>query len=161
MPRNVFKFSYEKGGIENAQNIEESRNFVKDYINTRASSGQFVNCKIYGDKSNGEVYTTWLFDNLPNKKELKLAEIVDEIAPTKQGFPCCIISRKLEPSERTAIQVGLKDYEVCYEFKMIKYSEHKEVNSYTEKGWKIRKWFDSLEIFTIADLENNSRLPRW
>ena len=49
MPRNVFKFSYEKGGIENAQNIEEYRNFVKDYINTRASSGQFVNCKIYGD----------------------------------------------------------------------------------------------------------------
>ena len=46
MPRNVFKFSYEKGGIENAQNIEEYRNFVKDYINTRASSGQFVNCKI-------------------------------------------------------------------------------------------------------------------
>ena len=27
--------------------------------------GQFVNCKIYGDTTSGEVYTTWLYDNLP------------------------------------------------------------------------------------------------
>ena len=107
MPRNVYKFPEEQG-IKNRKNIEDYKNFVKEYVLTRMGSGQFVNCKIYGNIADGEVYTTWLYDNLPNKKELIIAEVVEEIAPTKQGFPCCIISREL--NEKRLVKSYLLPY---------------------------------------------------
>lgn len=158
MPRNVFKFPEEKG-IKNIRNIEAYKKFVADYTQARMASGQFVNCKIYGNTVDGEVYTTWLYDNLPNKKELIIAEVVEEIAPTKQGFPSCIISREL--AEPRLVQKGLKDYEIKYEFKMVMFSKRPQLDTYLEQGWKVRKWFESLEIYTIADLENGNRNPEW
>ena len=158
MPRNVYKFPEEQG-IKNRKNIEDYKNFVKEYVLTRMGSGQFVNCKIYGNIADGEVYTTWLYDNLPNKKELIIAEVVEEIAPTKQGFPCCIISREL--NEKRLVQKGLKDYEIKYEFKMIMFSKRPELDEYLNQGWEVRKWFESLEIFTVADIESGSRTPTW
>ena len=160
MPRNVFKFPEEKG-LKSRENIEAYKKFVEDYISTRRCSGQFVNCKIYGNISDGEVYTTWLFDSLPNKKELKIAGVIEEIAPTKQGFPCCIISRKLDANERKVIQKGVKDFEICYEFKMVMYSKIKDLDEYTAQGWQVRKWFESLNIYTIADLDMDNRNPEW
>ena len=158
MPRNVYKFPEEQG-IKNRKNIEDYKNFVKEYVLTRMGSGQFVNCKIYGNIADGEVYTTWLYDNLPNKKELIIAEVVEEIAPTKQGFPCCIISREL--NEKRLVQKGLKDYEIKYEFKMVMYSKRPELDTLLNQGWQIRKWFESLEIFTVADLEMERDTPTW
>ena len=158
MPRNVFKFPEDKD-FKNSTNIKAYKEFVKDYVMNRMFSGQFVNCKIYGDTTSGEVYTTWLYDNLPNKKELILADVIEEIAPTKQGFPCCIISR--ETNEKRLVQKGLKDYEIKYEFKMVMYSKRPELDEYLEQGWEVRKWFESLEIFTIADIESGSRTPSW
>ena len=158
MPRNVYKFPEEQG-IKNRKNIENYKNFVKEYVLTRMGSGQFVNCKIYGNIADGEVYTTWLYDNLPNKKELIIAEVVEEIAPTKQGFPCCIISREL--NEKRLVQKGLKDYEIKYEFKMVMFSKRPELDEYLNQGWEVRKWFESLEIFTVADIESGSRTPTW
>lgn len=158
MPRNVYKFPEEQG-IKNRKNIEDYKNFVKEYVLTRMGSGQFVNCKIYGNIADGEVYTTWLYDNLPNKKELIIAEVVEEIAPTKQGFPCCIISREL--NEKRLVQKGLKDYEIKYEFKMVMFSKRPELDEYLNQGWEVRKWFESLEIFTVADIESGSRTPTW
>ena len=158
MPRNVYKFPEEQG-IKNRKNIEDYKNFVKEYVLTRMGSGQFVNCKIYGNIADGEVYTTWLYDNLPNKKELIIAEVVEEIAPTKQGFPCCIISREL--NEKRLVQKGLKDYEIKYEFKMVMFSKRPELDEYLNQGWEVRKWFESLEFFTVADIESGSRTPTW
>ena len=158
MPRNVYKFPEEQG-IKHRKNIEDYKNFVKEYVLTRMGSGQFVNCKIYGNIADGEVYTTWLYDNLPNKKELIIAEVVEEIAPTKQGFPCCIISREL--NEKRLVQKGLKDYEIKYEFKMVMFSKRPELDEYLNQGWEVRKWFESLEIFTVADIESGSRTPTW
>ena len=158
MPRNVYKFPEEQG-IKNRKNIEHYKDFVKNYVLNRMGSGQFVNCKIYGNIADGEVYTTWLYDNLPNKKELIIAEVVEEIAPTKQGFPCCIISREL--NEKRLVQKGLKDYEIKYEFKMVMFSKRPELDEYLNQGWEVRKWFESLEIFTVADIESGSRTPTW
>lgn len=158
MPRNVYKFPEEQG-LKNYKNIEHYKDFVKNYVLNRMGSGQFVNCKIYGNLADGEVYTTWLYDTLPNKKELIIAEVIEEIAPTKQGFPCCIISR--ETNEKRLVQKGLKDYEIKYEFKMVMYSKRPELDEYLEQGWEVRKWFESLEIFTIADIESGSRTPSW
>ena len=67
MPRNVFKFPEDKD-FKNSTNIKAYKKFVQDYIMNRMFSGQFVNCKIYCDTTSGEVYTTWLYNNLPNKK---------------------------------------------------------------------------------------------
>ncbi len=158
MPRNVYKFPEEQG-IKNRKNIEDYKNFVKEYVLTRMGSGQFVNCKIYGNIADGEVYTTWLYDNLPNKKELILADVIKEIAPTKQGYPCCVVSRELE--QRETIKKGLKDYEIKYEFKMVMYSKRPELDTLLNQGWQIRKWFESLEIFTVADLEMERDTPTW
>ena len=158
MPRNVYKFPEEQG-LKNYKNIEHYKDFVKNYVLNRMGSGQFVNCKIYGNIADGEVYTTWLYDNLPNKKELIIAEVVEEIAPTKQGFPCCIISREL--NEKRLVQKGLKDYEIKYEFKMVMFSKRPELDEYLNQGWEVRKWFESLEIFTVADIESGSRTPTW
>lgn len=59
------------------------------------------------------------------------------------------------------MQKGLKDYEIKYEFKMVMYSKRPELDEYLEQGWEVRKWFESLEIFTIADIESGSRTPSW
>lgn len=83
----------------------------------------------------------------------------EEIAPTKQGFPCCIISR--ETNEKRLVQKGLKDYEIKYEFKMVMYSKRPELDTLLNQGWQIRKWFESLEIFTVADLEMGRDTPTW
>ena len=81
---------------------------------------------------------------VPNKKELIIAEVIEEIAPAKQGFPCCIISR--ETSEKRLVQKGLKDYEIKYEFKMVKFSKRPELDEYLNQGWEVRKY---------SDLKNN------
>ena len=158
MPRNVFKFPEDKD-FKNSTNIKAYKKFVQDYIMNRMFSGQFVNCKIYGDTTSGEVYTTWLYNNLPNKKELILADVIEEIAPTKQWYPFCIVSRDLE--QRETIKKGLKDYEIKYEFKMVMYSKRPELDTLLNQGWQIRKWFESLEIFTIADIEMGRNTPTW
>ena len=103
MPRNVYTLKYEKG-FDNPKNVSDYREFVENYIRERQYSGQFVNCKIYGNTSDGEVYTTWIYDKLPNKKELKIAGVIKEIAPTKQGFPCCILSKKLDDTDKKVVQ---------------------------------------------------------
>ncbi len=44
---------------------------------------------------------------------------------------------------------------------MVMYSKRPELDEYLEQGWEVRKWFESLEIFTIADIESGSRTPSW
>lgn len=160
MPRNVYTLKYEKG-FDNPKNVSDYREFVENYIRERQYSGQFVNCKIYGNTSDGEVYTTWIYDKLPNKKELKIAGVIEEIAPTKQGFPCCILSRELDGADKKVVQKGIKDFEICYEFKMVKFSEMDQLDDLTYQGWKVRKWFESLNIYTIEDIELGNRTPQW
>ena len=50
MPRNVYTLKYENG-FDNPKNVSDYREFVENYIRERQYSGQFVNCKIYGNTS--------------------------------------------------------------------------------------------------------------
>lgn len=162
MPRNSFMFDKQQS-LE--KNMNEYTVFVREYVQTRRNEGKFINCKIYGNIIDGEVYTTWLFANLPNKKALQLAGAIKEIAPTKQGYPCCIVSKKLDDVEKQTKEKGIINTENNYDFKMVMFSKMEELDKLREDGWEIRKWFDSLKIFTVEDVENgeneNFMYPEW
>ena len=162
MPRNSFMFDKQQSLDKN---MNEYTVFVREYVQTRRNEGKFINCKIYGNIIDGEVYTTWLFANLPNKKALQLAGAIKEIAPTKQGYPCCIVSKKLDDAEKQTKEKGIINTENNYDFKMVMFSKMEELDKLREDGWEIRKWFDSLKIFTVEDVENgeneNFMYPEW
>ena len=45
--------------------------------------------------------------------------------------------------------------------KQTMYSKRPELDTLLNQGWEVRKWFESLEIFTVADIESGSRTPTW
>lgn len=138
----------------NEENMYEYEMFVREYVYTRRNEGKFINCKIYGNIVDGEVYTTWLYANLPNKKALQLSGSIKEIAPTKQGFPCCILSKKLDGKKQQQKENSIIKIENNYDFKMVKFSKQREIDELLNEGWEVRKWFDSLKIFTIDEVKN-------